>query len=262
MIALLSPDHYLAPLRRWRQGAHFTHLARVDFAGETATAFVKIYPPGTGGVFGEALGYLACAELETARPAHAAVIEVPVRHLQGLDPPDWLGQCGEHAWAWCSERLPGRTLEQYYTPRHRQDPVYAALLKTMDGATIAAIDQTLANGDRNGGSLIRLRSRWAVIDHGECLGSHCWPITGPYDVGTCFLLDRATQEKDPDFQRRLQARAIDAAQRIGERLPKWQPLLLDLLEELKLGTPGQRVMPFLSGRTQRGWMAQRLGWLT
>ncbi|HEU4589406.1 MAG TPA: hypothetical protein VFS13_00745 [Steroidobacteraceae bacterium] len=263
MIALLSSDHYLAPLRRWREGAHFTHLARVDFAGETATAFVKIYPPGTGGVFGEALGYLASAHLKTPRPEHATVMAVPVAMLRGLDAPAWLSECGDHVWAWCCQRIQGRTLEQYYKPAHEHDAVYAALLKTMDGSSVAAIDETFSNGDRNAGSLIRLNSRsWAVIDHGECLGSHCWPSTGPYDTGATFLMRNANRLLDDDFKRELQSRAIEAAHQIGEAMPKWRPLLLELLQVLNLTSAGSGVMPFLDARTQRQWMPNRLGWLT
>ena len=262
MIALLSSDHYLTPLRRWREGAHFTHLARVDFDGETATSFVKIYPPGTGGVFGEALGYLASVELGLPRAPHAAVIRLPVSRLKGLDAPDWLKQCGDSVWAWCCERIPGRTLAQFYTLEDEADPAYAALLKTIHGPGIAAIDETFSNGDRNGGSFVRVSSKsWAVIDFGECLGSHCWPQTGPYDVGLTFLVKAAERLLAADHRKVMQSKAIDAAHRLAIALPKWKPLLIELMDELQVGAAANKVIPFLDDRTHVAWMPKRLGWL-
>lgn len=262
MIALLSPEHYLSPLKPWSDGAHFTHLARLDFAGETASAFVKIYPPGTGGIIGEALGYLACVHLDLPRPPHVAVVPVPVIKLRGLPCPEWLPDYGSHAWAWACERLNGRTLEQYYRAVHSQDAVYSQLLRSGSGAHIAAVDETLSNGDRNGGSLIRQnRGTWAVIDHGECLGSHCWPVAGPYDSGTTTFLHKAHALIDDDQRRQLHSGTIAAAQQLAQIIPEWKPLLDDLLHELNLARPGQAVMPFLQTRTAKNWMAKRLHFL-
>lgn len=262
MIALLASEHYLAPIQPWNGGAHFTHLARVDFDGEVASAFVKIYRPGTGGIIGEALGYLASVHLEAPRPPHAAVLPVPLNRLAGLEAPAWLDECGDTAWAWCSEQLNGPTLAQYYRPTHAQDPVYAALLRGKAGAQIAAIDETLSNGDRNSGNLIRTSARtWAVIDHGECLGSHLWPTTGPYDCGTAELLKKAETLLDAEARRALHSGTIVAAQQLAQIIPQWQPLIHDLLQELGLGPQGAAVMPFLQPRQVPEWIVKRLSWL-
>ena len=262
VIALLSPEHYLGPLRKWSGGVHFTHLARVDFAGESGTAFVKIFPPGTGGVIGEALGYLACEHLDTPRPPHVAVIKIPVSALTGLGAPKWISECSEHVWAWCCEQIQGKTFAQYYRFKSQQDSAYTDLLRTGSGAAIAAADEILANCDRNSGSLIRLHTgRWAVIDHGECLGSHCWPVSGPYDPGRSFLLKLTEDLMIADQRRTVQSRAIDAAHRLSEAVPLWAPLIEELMMELGLGARGSEVMPFLIERANRNWMPSRLGWL-
>lgn len=92
MIVRLDEHHYLRPLDRVRLGASFVHTACVDFDGHVATAFVKIYQPGTAELFNDALGYLITAALDLPRPPHAAIIEVPPHRLYGpvLQAPDHL----------------------------------------------------------------------------------------------------------------------------------------------------------------------------
>lgn len=262
MIALLDSGHYLAPLEPVNEGAQFTHMARVNFAGEIATAYVKLYPRDSGGLIGETLGYVAAAAHDIPRPQHAAILQLWPEQLAGLPLPPWLDASEGAINAWCCERVPGKSLEHYYRCGEQDDDLWRQVLTSLNAAAIVGIDEWIANRDRNNGNLIRLSPKvWAVIDHGEALGSQLWPQTQPQDFGISQLLQHANDLLKEDRRKTLRSGVLNAATTHQALVVDLEPLLPQLLAHLGLSGPGAAVLPFLTQRAQPAWVAQRTGML-
>ena len=227
-----------------------------------APAYVKLYPPGSGGLIGEALGYLTAHKLDLARPPRAAVLEVPRDALVGLDAPPWIGQVSGRLWAWACERLNAQTLEHLVRIGEDEELLWQSILGTKEGAAIAGADEWLSNGDRNGGSLLRVSARrWAVIDYGDALGSHMWPIMGPNDSGETPMVRWANRNLAAERQKELHSGMINAHDRLLDSAILWHQLINDLLKLVGIVSHNDEVVPFLIDRCHEGWMANRLQFL-
>lgn len=259
MLAVLSPQHYLGSLRGAPEGAQFNHTARVDFDGHEATAYVKVYPPESGGLVGEALGFLAAVRMGIPRPPHAAIIELNHAQLAGVASPRWLEQLPDPFLAWACEELPGNTLRFFYASQALADDAWRSVLRCKSGPAIAAADEWLANNDRSDRNILRTgKDQWAVIDHGEALGGNCWPLFGPNDPGETQVTTKArTLFNDADWPI-MSNRIVAAGAPIEALSQEMQPLLKKLLATLGLQAKEDDLLAFLLARSNQTWLPQRL----
>lgn len=261
MIAHLDSSHYLSPLNAVNLGSSFTHIALIDFDGHRAPAYVKIDRQGHANLFNEALGYAACRLLNVPAPAYAAIVDVlPQQLLKLSNVPDWVKAYRGPLKAWVSEDMASDSLAQLFRSGADNTALWRAVLKSVSGAQIAALDEFLANGDRNDGNLLYLSSkRFAAIDHGWALSKPYWHRFGITDIDQSNIRRQAEELlAGKDLDNFLSAMTLSA----DRHFDCWKSLRNVIQALLPYAPPGDmkdEVIPFLEPRTARAWMAERLG---
>lgn len=263
MIIHLDSTHYLNPLSQSpiRLGASFTHIANVDFAGHVAPAYVKIDDPSFAYLFNEALGYLACKALDILTPTHAAILDIDPMQLSGIEGvPSWAYNSSVPLRAWATEDMGSESIAQLYRAGNDADELWRKVLATEHGKQIAAIDEFLANADRNSGNILHVSARrFAAIDHGCLLGGCSWPRLGINDVSESDVLKKARELLE---QKPLKEFESSMAHRASKHNEGWQSIR-EVVRKLLRYAPesGSRddVLSFLDGRVSPSWMTDRLG---
>lgn len=261
MIALLDESHYLGPIRRVYGGAQFTHTAEVNFSGEHRAAYVKIYPPGSGGLVGEVIGYLACRAAKISCPDRAAIVQLDPANIAPIQLPPWLQRIDGNVAAWCTESVPGRTITELVHGPNTQDSYWNKILNSALGPKLAYLDEWMANKDRNQGAMIRSPGRgWCAIDHGEALGgSCCWPEKGPLDGGEGELI-RLARTQLPQSTAKLFASAIVSHAPLLEGLSQKLAHTVDAAMKMSgLSQSSSPVCTFLEKREGAIWAVKRSG---
>lgn len=171
LIPVLDRSHYVRSVRQpaspgWNPTTHLARLHHPD--GGTINAWIKIDSTLKPYLGNEVIGWLLSRALEIPCPVHAAILVEDVswfkERLGDRYPADnFLPQYGEVI-AWCVADMgagPIRSVAPF------DDWNLLALLRSDEGAQIAAFDHWLGNEDRNNGNVLRLpRGRYGVIDHG------------------------------------------------------------------------------------------------
>jgi len=163
-------DHGLAPI----------HIARVCFSdGVTRRAYVKLYSGNTREFVNEITGHLLAAATGLRVPEHAAIVMVPINAIP--DPPPWARrQRADTLPCWCTADMASPSIKMHFhlhpgvTPAQLQ-PVIDELRKSSETPAILALDDWIANVDRNLGNLLRLgKNTYVLIDHGRIFGGPMW----------------------------------------------------------------------------------------
>ncbi len=259
MICLLEPDHYLGPIQRVPLGAHFVHTAQIDFAGEVREAYVKVYPPGFGGLIGEAVGYLAAAHAQVPCPRRAAVMQIRARDMAGLTLPTWALQADEPLWAWCTEAVPGRSLQMLVAGPVTPSQLWLNVLHSKSGAALAYLDEWLANKDRNEGALVRTpEGTWHAIDFGEAFGGALlWPEFGPQEAGRGELYRQAMTLLPDQHRAAFRSRICEMGGTLAGFSDTLQRPILHLARCINIKQHATDLAPFLRDREGAQWAADR-----
>lgn len=244
-------------------GIEASHIAHIAFQEGTIRAYIKVYPPRTNGLANEITGHLLAEALGLAVPARAAVLLIPAAAIP--NPPPWVHeQPADAIAAWCTQDMAWPSIKFTYrlAPGADLAPIVAELRQSPATKEIIALDDWMANVDRNLGNLLRLaKGRYLLIDHGHCLSGRDWMPPDLADPATQFanklrqLLGRYAES--PDFRSQLADCCrlhADALAAIHPELAQWWGLLLD--------TTAQRAADrFLTARTIEATIRHRYGML-
>lgn len=261
MIVHLDSRHYLTPLAPVTRGVSFKHMAEVDFDGHVAPAYVKIEDPGQATLVNEALGYLACRILNIPTPAYAAILDIEPHQLANVPGvPNWVFSSPGPVKAWAAEDMGADCLAQLYSGLEEENDLLMALMRSPDGPKIAALDEFLANADRNNGNVLHVSAaKFAAIDHGAVLGSPFWNVMGLNDTGLTDLSRHAQRLLDSKALGKFQSSVIFSADEHAQGWASIEGLARALLVHAPVCEYTQQVIPFLKERSAPLWMATRFG---
>lgn len=275
-LKLLTEDHY----RGSRKGsvvsdgisAH-THIALldVDSSGGAARCYVKLYPDSVAGlehrgIVNEIVGHVLANAMGAPVPKNAGLIALNSNQLSDL--PSWM-QNNSACAGWWVQDVASPSLRAYYRLSDlsqasdvilkKLDSVRKELLASDQIHLVIALDDLIANIDRNIGNLLRLKKGdYVLIDHGMCLTSDFWVATDldaslEYDNCLADLLDPESgflpfKHKTVMAHESLVKNIEPAIQ----SLLKWLPYAVDMVESSAIET-------FIRGRAKPGSLVSRKG---
>lgn len=193
-IRILREDDYRgsAPSAVVSEGelAH-THIALLNLEQSSSPqpCYVKFYPDKLPsgiehrGLVNEIVGHIIAHEVGACVPDSAGLIILPPSHLASC--PQWASHHDTETLlvGWWSLDMAYPSLKAHYeipskpTKKHEQALLSALeeLASSPDIHDTIALDNLLANTDRNIGNLLRkARGRYVLIDHGCCLTGEAW----------------------------------------------------------------------------------------
>ncbi|MBB3232899.1 hypothetical protein [Halomonas stenophila] len=178
------------------QSAH-THIALLQVASHLPPlqGYVKFYPnllPNGAphrGLVNEIVGHLMSTRLGVKVPDRAGLIVLPARHLASL--PKWIAHndADQPLVGWWSQDMSFPSLKGYFrldgdtrawTPKEWAllESARQELVNSDQVHAIIALDDLLANVDRNIGNLLRkVQGQYLLIDNGKCLTGEEWHPT-------------------------------------------------------------------------------------
>jgi hypothetical protein len=173
------------------QSGH-THIALIAVAAEqpAVRCYVKFYPDSLGGrehrgLVNEMTGHVLGSLLGAAVPELAGLIVVKGSQLADL--PAWATESSVLV-GWWTQELASPSLRAHYDlsnlsqPSLAIDQKFAAALEELRKSSqiheIIALDELIANVDRNIGNLLRIKAGgYVLIDQGKCLTRDEWLAT-------------------------------------------------------------------------------------
>lgn len=252
------------------QGVEKTHLARLSVGGSSVTAYVKVYAEtccrrggANRGLVNEALGYLIAEAAKVSVPTAAGVIVLDGSAGAPVSSP---------VLAWWSADAAVQSVRAHFNIK-ALPPNSAALAAAINNAydflikraeiwDLVAVDELMANIDRNVGNLLMSLTAVTAIDHGRAVTGPCWnaatldPQLRYHNTMREFL--RADHLRSIPALQRLQAacvRVADQTQSALQDVEKWaNALLTDPLEK-------EGVQSFLRLRCQPGVLPQLFGFI-
>ena len=261
MIVELGASAYLNELPgRFRQGAHHVHLAHVEFGDAIIPCFIKIFPPDTGGLVNEAIGWLLAGACQINVARRAAFITIPVHRLASRAPSWAVNGNTDEIRAWAIESIPGEPLS--FLHRGADDELWDEVINNVMGRRISAFDEWTSNNDRHGGNLIRdARRRWWAIDFSELLGSYAWSLLVDFpivDHHPTELLRRAQDRLRTPALQQFKNAMIEAAEGHDAAFAQLRDAVAKIVHQEHGAAAAELVISFLTQRAHRNWMPDRL----
>ena len=264
---------YLGPLSHKGGANKTTHLAEIRYPVQAApiASVVKLMPPDGLAACNEALAWLFLRAGGFSAPTNAAILVLPEAKIveilgRKLVPKQWVHQGKVVAWA--ARQLDFKSIQAVFAGTNA-DAKWLEVLRTVEGAAIAAFDEAFLNIDRNTGNMLFVsNSNCVPIDHELCFATQNWL------AGELHHLDM-----DGDSLRVLRAavlggkvpanelhtaynRMVFHAQKHAEALQACEAHMQTLLETLYPSQASElapRVLSFVTERTALRWMEERLG---
>ncbi|MEE4463089.1 hypothetical protein V2S84_13450, partial [Azotobacter chroococcum] len=251
-----------------------THIALISTArGERATrCYVKFYPDQNEsgrehrGLVNELVGYVlaTCMGAQTSRQAGF----ITLKSSQLATRPSWVGEHEEMV-GWWTQDMAFPSLRTYYglsdldqsahLIREKLAKAASELIASGKAPLIIAMDDLLADVDRNIGNLLRLRNgHYVLVDFGKCLTGDGW-IVDDLDPGGSYP-NKISAALVPESQRLPFRHAVVKAQEsLAENLDqaikallKWLPLAVDAMEAASIEN-------FIRRRAEPGSLIRRQG---
>ncbi|MGE4534686.1 hypothetical protein [Halomonas sp.] len=260
------------------RSAH-THIAllKLDPQRQPEPCYVKFYPDRLApdsddvhrGLVNEIVGHVVGAELGACVPDCAGLIVLPPSRLASR--PQWVANSDDAPLVgWWSKDMAHPSLKaHYHIPDYPTAKELAALKKAFEELAASpeihraiALDNLLANVDRNIGNLLRkARGRYVLIDHGKCLTGDGWRVEN-LDPAAEYrnVLDRIARQVSPTGElNSATLKEHDAmVERLDGALDTLWPWMLKAIEREE----AEAVEEFIRQRGHPGRYAQRMGLLT
>ena len=273
---ILGDSHYAAyvgPLAHKGGANPSTHIATVRYPVQTAPiiSVVKLLPADGLRACNEALAwlFLRSAGVRVARNAallsltEAKAVKVLGRKLV---PASLVHD--KHVLAWAAQEFDYKSIQALFGGSAANER-WLAMLQTVEGAAIAAFDETFLNVDRNLGNVLYARADAGIaIDHELCFGSQNWR-TGSLshlrmDGDSLRTVRQAVSGNK--LSRYEMGKIFNAmvlhGQRHGEALRACEGHMVEFLTRVYPNDAHQlcpRVLSFVAERTAQRWMEERLG---
>ncbi|MBQ0917239.1 hypothetical protein KBW71_02180 [Hydrogenophaga aromaticivorans] len=262
---------YVGPIhaRGWNPS---THLAEVRYPIQRApvVSVVKLLPPDGLAACNEAISWLFLRAAGIQAPGHAGIMVLSQAKLKkacNLKAPDGYAQDGM-VLAWASQQLAFQSIQALFAGTDR-DERWLKVVCTLQGAALAAFDETFLNCDRNHGNILYLGpDSCAAIDHEAIFAHHRWLDTDIPHLSLHSDTYRRLVAGQKSGKIRLQdlettlnrmvAHAEKHAAALAVCKSSIQQLLSDVYPE-KHSEMTSRVLSFIAARTAQNWMNTRLG---
>lgn len=256
------------------QSGH-THIALLSTAaGERPIrCYVKLYPDLNEqgrehrGLINEMVGYILAAGMGVPTPKQAGFITLQGDQLAAR--PAWAVD-NDALVGWWTQDMAAPSLRAYYDlsdlqqashmAREKLAKVAAELKSSKQAHLIIALDDLLADVDRNIGNLLRLKSGiYMLVDFGKILTGDGW-VVDDLDPAKTYLNKIATLLEPPESQRFPFRHATVKAQEslaanlepAMQALLKWLPMVVDLAEAATIENFARR-------RALPGSLTRRMG---
>lgn len=275
-LKLLTEDHYRGSRKGSvvsdGQSAH-THIALLDIddSGKPARCYVKLYPDVFAGrehrgIVNEIVGHVLASAMGAPVPTRAGLIALQGDQLADL--PSWATRQSQLV-AWWVQDVASPSLRAFYSLsdlsqaaeaiQKKLNDVRKELLKSDQIYLIVALDDLIANIDRNIGNLLRLKKGdYVLIDHGLCLTSDFWIHTDldpRVDYRNC-LTDLLGQEAQflPFKHATVKAHEnlVKNIEPAMQALLKWLPYAVEAVES-------SAIEGFIRSRASPGSLVSRQG---
>lgn len=273
-LKLLTEDDY----RGSRKGslvsdgvmAH-THIALLDVDQSTkpSRCYVKLYPELINGVehrgiVNEIVGHVIAHAMGAPVPSNAGLIALKGDQLADL--PSWATKDSQLA-AWWVQDVASPSLRAYYDLSdlsqamdlilRKVEKAKAELLASDQIHLVIALDDLIANIDRNIGNLLRLKKgSFVLIDHGLCLTSDQW-VCSDLDPNLDYenrLAELLTPDSEllPFRHKTVMAHEnlVKNLEPAMQALQKWLPFAVDMAEATAIDG-------FIRGRAKPGSLVSR-----
>lgn len=271
---LSDPDYitYIGPLSI--RGANpTTHLAEVRYPVQSAPiiSVVKAMPPTGLLACNEAIAWLLLRATGLPSPRNAGVMTLTeskaVKVMGRKAIPAALVREG-HVLLWTAQKLDFSSIKALFAGT-KGDARWVALLKTVQGAAIAAFDEALLNLDRNTGNVLYISAdACAPIDHELSFGTQDWIhhdlLHLPTDGDSLRTLKHGVASGKLAISAYAEAlnRMVFHAERHGQALQACSAHIADFLSRVfpdQHEEMTERVLSFVAARTAQQWIKDRLG---
>ncbi|NPT30867.1 hypothetical protein DDR56_09865 [Halomonas venusta] len=251
-----------------------THIAllNLDKSINPQPCYVKFYPdelaPGQEhrGLVNEIVGHIIAHEVGACVPDSAGLIFIPPSHLASC--PEWASHDeGELLVGWWSQDMAYPSLKAHYnipskpTKKHEQAILAAIeeLASSPDVHDTIALDNLLANTDRNIGNLLRkVRGRYVLIDHGCCLTGESW-LPGSLDPHKKYENKVILATRPASDQWRFKSATLKSHDSIVEQLDEALETLKPWLKHAVNSEDVDAIDHFLRERGSPGCFAKQIG---
>lgn len=268
---LLTEERFLAqqPITNQEGDLGFIVMANIDIPADPCLCYLKFYPPSQPrAIINECAGYILAETLGYSVPKYGGMITVPKRFIAGA--PDWMPEDEAIGWFSADTSHPSIKRSVNWVPgagparNKRYTERAARILADYPEITqkIIALDELIANPDRNIGNLLVEAGGLELIDHGSIFGTTSWdPATLPSNfameiTNKLWIILGNDADKLPYKKAIILAytRLVDA---IPDALKELQKELSSVFEPTEI----QAINDFLVART--GWidMPKKVGLL-
>lgn len=273
-LTVLGSDAYrgeLAPLLE--RGAEYTHVASLAMSSTSTPvrAYVKVFPyeygPGVParGLVNELVGYFCAERAGQSVPSNAGLILLEFDQL--TSPPDWLDPSRPIV-GWWSQDAAFPSLRASWN-LGALPPASTALAHALSSASdflskhrstpaVVALDDLLANVDRNLGNLLNAATDLLLIDHGCALTGPSWT---PPDLAAEKIYPNVVREligaraETLPFKGAVMAEYTLIVSKVGPAMPELKRWLDQLLEP----ADSKAAHDFIVGRFPARSIAPRIG---
>ena len=273
---ILGDSHYAAyvgPLAHKGGANPSTHIATVRYPVQSAPiiSVVKLLPADGLRACNEALAWLFLRANGVRVARHAAILSLTeakaVQVLGRKLVPKALVH-DKHVLAWAAQQFDFRSIQALFSGSNANER-WLAMLQTVEGAAIAAFDETFLNVDRNPGNVLYASPDAGIaIDHELCFGTQNWRSGAlshlKMDGDSLRVVRRAVSTNKLSRQEMGQIfnSMVFHGQRHGQALRACEGHMIDFLTRIFPTEAEQlspRVLSFIAERTAQRWMEERLG---
>lgn len=264
--------NYVGPLQHRGVNAS-THLAEIRYPVQRMpiVSVVKLMPPDAVRICNEALAWLFLRGAGVPQARHAAILTLSEKKAVAV-----LGRKivykdmvrDGHVLAWASHQMDAHSLRVLFAGTEG-DRKWAKLLCTVQGAAIAAFDETFLNVDRNLGNVLYVNDNSCLpVDNEHIFGGHNWalsPLTPTVASSDTLRRLRNAQQTSQMTLNEYQAacnRMVFHAQKHRFALDSARHEMSQLVASIYPHNAidlAQRVLSFVTERTASRWMEDRLG---
>lgn len=253
-------------------GREFTHLALLDVgAGSPIRAYVKLYPAAyadgspSRGLVNELVGHFFSCRAGLPTPKQAGLLVLDPSRLSRS--PVWIDR-SKPILGWWSEDVGSKSLRATLNidalPEGSQARIQACLeakdflLRHAETSAVVALDDLIANVDRNLGNILLGPNSITLIDHGQTLTGPSWVAE---ELSPQLLYPnkiRALLGPDYEalpFKSRVMADYSSISAAVSTALPDLKPWL----ERLLPPSDAVSAHDFIQQRTDLGLAARRIG---
>lgn len=254
-------------------GVECTRLASlsIDERAAPVRAYVKMFATTNGegaalrGLVNEVAGYFCAKAAELPVAPRAGLIVLDGSMLS--DPPEWMRPGSLYVGWWTEDvgypsikatfkwdALPAGSMVQLEALAE----IRATLLKYPGTPSIIALDDLIANIDRNLGNILCVPHGLSLIDHGHCLTGPAWTATDLIPDSTYRNVVKAILGADGEtlpYKSSIMAAYVTIAGRVVPKLPELEALMGHLVIE----SDASAASTFLQLRSAPPSAARRVG---